>query len=231
MKRILVTGANRGIGLEFVKQLSQQGMEVIATCRNPQQAWELQQLAGERKSIIIHKLDVTDDSELRQLANKLKTTYLDWIINNAGVSGQSGVTAGNIERDNFSQVFNVNCLSALKVSDIFLPSLLKGKDKLIVAISSRLGSISDNQWGRSYAYRTSKAALNCVMRSFALDVAKEGVKVMLLHPGWVKTRLGGPDARLAVETSVNAMLKVIEKYKDNSHAEVLRSYNDEVIDW
>ncbi|KTD07006.1 SDR family oxidoreductase [Legionella jamestowniensis] len=231
MKTILITGSNRGLGFEFVKQLSQQNNHILATCRNPQEALDLQNYAKVKKNISIYPLDVTNDSELLALVGELKDMALDWIINNAGISGQSGVTVGNIGRDNFLHVMNVNCLSPLKISDAFLPLLLKGNEKLIVNITSALGSISDNQWGRSYAYRASKAALNCVMRSFALDVMSSDIKVMLLNPGWVKTRLGGSQAELEAEESVRRMLHIIEKYKNNSHAEVLRNYNDEIINW
>lgn len=231
MKTVLITGANRGLGLEFAKQLSAQGMQVIASCRQPEGAGELHALAKDRKNLRLAKLDVSDDGNLLALAKELKNCPLDWLINNAGISGYQGVTLGNIERENFLRVFNINCLSALKVSEVFLPLLEKGQDKLIVNLSSIMGSISDNQRGRSYAYRSSKAALNCAMRSFALDVEHLGIKVMLLNPGWVRTDLGGPDATLAAETSVAAMLKIIEKYKDSSHAEVLRSYDDSTIAW
>ncbi|WP_094091419.1 SDR family oxidoreductase [Legionella clemsonensis] len=231
MRTILITGSNRGLGLEFVKQLSQQNNHIIATCRNPQEAKQLQDYTRVKKNISIYPLNVTNDSELLALVGELNDMALDWIINNAGISGQSGVTVGNIDRNNFLNVMNVNCLSPLKISDAFLPLLLKGKEKLIVNISSALGSISDNQRGKSYAYRASKAALNCVMRSFALDVMQSGIKVMLLNPGWVKTRIGGAQAVLEAEESVRLMLEVIEKYKNNSHAEVLRNYNDQIINW
>ncbi|WED42072.1 SDR family oxidoreductase [Legionella cardiaca] len=231
MKTILITGSNRGLGLEFVKQLAEKNNHIIATCRTPENAHELWQYSQNRKNITIYQLDVTDDNQILFLVGKLQHHALDWIINNAGIAGQSGVTVGNIARDNFLNVLNVNCIGALKVSDAFLSLLLKSKDKLIVNISSSMGSISNNQWGRSYAYRASKAALNCVMRSFALDVMKDGVKVMLLNPGWVKTDLGGADAELDVKKSVSLMLKVIEQHKNESHAEALRNYNDEIIDW
>lgn len=229
MKTVLITGSSRGLGLEFARQLSVQGMQVIATCRHPQQAEALKQLAKNRKNLSIAKLDISDDQSILLLARELAGLSLDWIINNAGISGDQGVTVGNIDRVNFLKVFNVNCLSALKVSEAFLPQLEKGQDKLIINLSSILSSISANQRGRSYAYRSSKAALNCAMRSFALDVADLGIKVMLLHPGWVKTDLGGPGGEIDAQTSVAAMLKVVEMYKDTSHADVLRSYDGSTI--
>ncbi len=128
-------------------------------------------------------------------------------------------------------VLNTNCISVVKLSDALLPNLEASEDKSILVISSRMGSISDNERGRSYAYRSSKAALNCVMRSFAIDVKDKGIKVMLIHPGWVKTAMGGADALVDVQTSVSGMLAQAEQYFSESHAEVLRRFDGDVIAW
>ena len=109
----------------------------------------------------------------------------------------------------------------MKLSDALLPNLQASEDKNILVISSRMGSISDNESGKSYAYRSSKAALNCVMRSFAIDVKDKGIHVMLIHPGWVKTDMGGIDALVDVQTSVAGMLEQAEKHFSESHADVL----------
>ena len=124
-----------------------------------------------------------------------------------------------------------NVGSTIKCTEALLPLISKSHDKLVVCIGSRMGSISDNQRGRSYAYRASKAALNSVMRSFALDVADDGINVMLMHPGWVKTDLGGPNGELEPEESVSRMLPIIEAHKDNSHAETVWSHDGTVIEW
>lgn len=231
MKNILITGANRGIGFEFVKQLTTDEHHVIATCREPSTAEELNAWCQEHPQVTMHQLDVTSDESIQALASDLAGKPIDWLINNAGTSGDSGVTVGNIERDNFLNVFNTNCLSPLKVSELFLPQLNISTEKLIICISSRMGSISDNQRGKSYAYRTSKAALNCAMHSFAIDVADLGVQVLLIHPGWVKTNMGGDNAELTAEESVQRMLAVIEKNKINNHADALLSHNGAIIDW
>lgn len=231
-KTILITGANRGIGLEFVRQLCEtKDTDIIACCRDPKNAAELSRLAEHNNHISIFKLDVTDDAQIKNLAEKLQDKPLDWIINNAGVSGDQGVSAGNIDRNNFLKVLNVNCLSPLKICDSFLTNLKKGRDKLIVCISSQMGSISDNKTGRSYAYRTSKAALNCAMRSFAIDCEVEGIKVILLHPGWVQTDMGGNEALIDVQTSVSGMLRTIQAKKDSSHGDKLYTFDGKVIDW
>ena len=231
MKNILITGANRGIGFEFVKQLTAEEHHIIATCREPSTAGELNAWCQKHPQVTVHQLDVTNDESIQALASELAGQPIDWLINNAGISGNSGVTVGNIERDNFLNVFDTNCLSPLKVSELFLPQLNLSTEKLIICVSSRMGSISDNQRGKSYAYRSSKAALNCAMHSFAIDVADLGIQVLLLHPGWVQTNMGGNDAELTTEESVERMLGVIEKNKTNNHADALLSHNGEVIEW
>lgn len=226
MKTVLITGANRGIGLEFVRQLKESGYHVIGTCRHPEVATELRMLADE-----IFQLDVTNDNDIANLKLTLSDRPIDLLINNAGISGEQGVTIGNVERFNFMNVLNTNCISVVKLSDALLSNIEASKNKSILIISSRMGSISDNERGRSYAYRASKAALNCVMRSFAIDVKEKGVRVMLIHPGWVKTAMGGADALVDVQTSVAGMLAQAKQHFSESHAEELRRFDGEVIAW
>lgn len=226
MKTALITGANRGIGLEFVRQLKEKGYYILGTCRHPEAATELNMLADE-----VFQLDVTNDRDIAALTKKLNNRPIDLLVNNAGISGDQGVTVGNINRENFINVLNVNCISVVKLSDALLPNLQASIDKNILVISSRMGSISDNERGRSYAYRASKSALHSVMRSFAIDVKETGVNVMLIHPGWVKTAMGGPDALLEVQASVAGMLKQAEKHLPQSHADVLHRFDGDVIAW
>lgn len=231
MTKALVTGANRGVGLEFVKQLAEQSVEVFACCRQPAEAAELQTLAESNDQIHIHALDVNDQTQVDALAKQLADQPIDLLINNAGISGEKGVTVGNINRDNFRHVMETNCLSVVKVSEAFLPQVEKSQDKLIVVISSRMASISDNDRGQSYAYRASKAAVNAVMRSFAIDVKERGVHVLLLHPGWVRTDMGGPDGLIDAETSVKGLLKQVAAQKKTAHAEALHRYDGGMISW
>lgn len=226
MKTALITGANRGIGLEFVRQLKEKGYYIFGTCRHPETSTELKSLADE-----VFQLDVTNDDDITALTRKLSNRPIDLLINNAGISGEQGVTIGNIDRANFINVINTNCISVVKLSDALLPNIQASEDKSILVISSRMGSISDNDRGRSYAYRTSKAALNCVMRSFAIDVKDQGIKVMLIHPGWVKTDMGGTDAEIDVQSSVAGMLMQAKQYFPVSHAESLRRFDSGVIAW
>lgn len=226
MKTALVTGANRGIGLEFVKQLKRRGYYVIGCCRQPDNAYELENIADE-----LFKLDVCIDDDIQALKNHLKGKSIDLLVNNAGITGEQGVTIGHIHRDNFLHVIDVNCVGSIILCDALLNNLLASQYKRILVISSSMGSITDNERGRSYAYRTSKAALNCVMRSFAIDVESLGVNIMLLHPGWVKTDLGGEHAILDVDTSVKGMLQQMDTYIDTSHADTIRRYDGGTIPW
>lgn len=225
-KNVLITGANKGIGLEFARQLKAKDYYVIGCCRNPSEATHLNQLADE-----VIRLDITEDNDIQQLTKILNNRPIDLLINNAGTSGEPGVTTGNIDRNNFLNVININCIGTVKLSDALLPNLLAGHDKNIIVISSRMGSISDNEQGRSYAYRASKAALNCVMRSFAIDVKPLGIHVILLHPGWVKTDMGGENALVDIKNSVAGMLEQAEKHLPESYAQELRRFDGGTIDW
>ncbi|STX28878.1 oxidoreductase with NAD(P)-binding Rossmann-fold domain [Legionella beliardensis] len=226
MKTALITGANKGLGLEFARQLKDKGYYILGCCRNPSEAQELKALADE-----LIQLDVTSDKDIASLKQTLNDRPIDLLVNNAGTSGEQGVTLGNINRENFLNVININCLSVVKLSDALLTNIQASQEKSILVISSDMGSISENKRGRSYAYRASKAALNCVMRSFAIDVQDRGVHVMLINPGWVKTAMGGPNAPLDVQTSVVGILKQVEKELTHSHAERLLNYDGRVIAW
>lgn len=226
MKTALVTGGNKGIGLEFSRQLKKKDYFIIGCCRKPSQAEELNKLADE-----VIQLDVTSDNDITSMVKTLNNRPIDLLINNAGISGEQGVTVGHVNRENFINVLNVNCVSVIKICDALLPNVQRSKEKNILVISSRMGSISDNEQGRSYAYRSSKAALNCVMRSFAIDVQSTGVHVMLMHPGWVKTDMGGPNGLIDVQESVAGMLIQVDKNISTSHAEVLNRFDGGTIGW
>lgn len=226
MKNALITGANKGIGLEFTRQLKAKGYYIIGCCRTPSKADKLHELADE-----VIKLDVTSDHDIASLLEILNNRPIDLLINNAGVSGEQGVTLGKVHRENFINVLNVNCISVVKICDALLPNVQKSEEKNILVISSQMGSISANEQGRSYAYRSSKAALNCAMRSFAIDVQSTGVHVLLMHPGWVKTDMGGENALIDVETSVAGMLAQAKKHFSESHANALHRYDGGTIAW
>lgn len=205
--RFVVTGANRGIGLEFVKQLTGRGEDVDATAREPEDAPELQALNRPGVRLRIHRLDVADDTSVAAFAEQLPSGPVDVLINNAGVSGVKGGEL--IDPADILRVFNVNAVGTLRVVRALLPRLREGKGKKIADITSQLGSIGEASGGR-YAYRLSKAAVNMATRLLAEDLRGEGFRTVALHPGWVQTRMGGTAAPVPPEQSIRGMLRLID---------------------
>lgn len=201
MPTVLITGANRGIGLQLTKDYLADGWRVHACCRAPEKATALKALTGD---LHLHRLDVANETEIDGLAKSLAGVGLDVAINNAGVSGadDSSDPAG------WLQVLRVNSIAPLRVAEALKPNLEKAKGRL-ANITSRMGSIGDNSSGGSYAYRSSKAALNAAMKSLAIDWHGNGVTVALFHPGWVRTDMGGPDALIDTATSAAGLRKKI----------------------
>lgn len=209
-KSILITGANRGIGFEFLQHYAKEGWEVFAVVRNTEQE-HFKNLVSQFENITPIQLDVADFSNYTILENIFKNRSLDVLLNNAGTSGEKNQTIGNINAENFQNVLTINTIAPIMLTQTLYSALQKGQEKLIVNITSRMGSIADNTSGRSYAYRTSKAALNCLMHSLQIDIENEGFKVLLLHPGWVKTDMGGDNAAIDCKTSIEAMCQLIAK--------------------
>lgn len=200
MPTVFITGSNRGIGLEFARQYAAEGWRVHATCRDPDKARDLAAVSGDVK---IHRLDVTDDAAVAALAAKLESEAVDVLINNAGLLERSSF--GRTDGEAWLHSFHINCIAPIHLLERFTPHLERGKLKRTVAITSKMGSIADNTSGGSYIYRSSKAALNAAMRSAAIDLRPKGIVVAVLHPGWVKTDMGGPGALIDATTSVSGM--------------------------
>lgn len=205
--RFVVTGANRGIGLEFVKQLTARGEEVDATARDPGDAPELQAVALTGVRLRIHRLDVADDASVAAFAEQLAPGPVDVLINNAGVSGVKGGEL--IDPPDILRVLNVNAVGTLRVVRALLPRLREGTGRKIVNLTSKLGSIAEATGGR-YAYRSSKAAVNMATKLLAEDLRGEGFRTVALHPGWVQTRMGGGAAPVPPEQSIRGMLRIID---------------------
>lgn len=203
MARILITGAGRGIGHALASRLGAQGHTVFAASRRPVEA------AAETPNLRQVILDVTDQGSIAAAAAALADEPLDIVINNAGIFGPRGAGLGRIDDAVWHEVFATNVIGAYRVSEAFLPHLRRGREKKLVTISSRMGSIGANTTGGEYIYRSSKAAVNAVMRSLAVDLAPEGIIVAVLHPGWVRTDMGGPGATLDVETSAEGLAAVV----------------------
>ena len=211
MPSVLITGANRGLGLEFARQYVNDGWQVYATCRNPDAAAELHQLAdsgGEKVKIL--SLDVTDLGSVEAVAAELDGKAIDLLLNNAGVGGTRGQTIGNIDYDNWATVLDVNAVGPLRVAEVFVDHVARSDRKLIVTLTSGMGSIADNTSGGSFAYRSSKAAVNMVMRSLAIDLAPRGITCIVINPGWVKTDMGGRHGNMTPAESVTKMRRLID---------------------
>jgi NAD(P)-dependent dehydrogenase (short-subunit alcohol dehydrogenase family) len=201
MSTVFITGANRGIGLEFARQYAADGWRVLAACRSPRGAKELAGLSGD---VRVLALDVIDEYQLPALAKSLNDEAIDVLINNAGVGGFDD-SFGNTPTNDWLEAIRVNAIAPVHVAEQLLPHLERGQRRLIVNITSKMGSIADNSSGGSYSYRTSKAALNMVTKSMAQDLKGKRIIVAVFHPGWVKTDMGGPQALLPPKASVSAM--------------------------
>jgi NAD(P)-dependent dehydrogenase (short-subunit alcohol dehydrogenase family) len=206
----LITGANRGIGLELARQYLADGWQVFAAARNPAGAGDLQKLAQESAGQVL-AMDVGDARSVQAAASQIGSVPIDHLINCAGVMGGSRQRLGHMDYDAWMQVLNINTMGPLRVTEAFVDNVARSERKLVVAITSGMGSLADNTSGGYLAYRTSKAGVNMVMRSLAVDLAPQGIACIVINPGWVKTRMGGPNAPTAPEDSVRGMRKVFEK--------------------
>jgi NAD(P)-dependent dehydrogenase (short-subunit alcohol dehydrogenase family) len=211
MPSTLITGANRGLGLEFARQYLADGWQVYATCRHPGSASELQHLteASDHK-LRIMALDVTDSASVKAAAAELDGQAIDLLLNNAGVGGARGQTIGNIDYEAWAKVLDVNTMGPLRVAEAFVDHVARSEHKLIVTLTSGMGSIADNTSGGAFAYRSSKAAVNMVMRSLAIGLAPRGITCVVVNPGWVLTDMGGSHATLTPAESVKRLRDLIE---------------------
>lgn len=206
MPTALITGANRGLGLQFVRQLAADGWRVHACCRMPEKARTLKAVEGEVER---HKLDVTNGLQIASLGRELAEEPLDLLVNNAGIFGPRG-GFGKIAYEDWLQVFNVNTLAPMRVAETFAPHLAKAERPRLVSISSRLGSIAENDTSGAHIYRSSKAALNMVTKCLSIDLKPRGIIVAALHPGWASTDMGGSRAPSTPAEAVSALIAVIE---------------------
>jgi NAD(P)-dependent dehydrogenase (short-subunit alcohol dehydrogenase family) len=230
MYSVLVTGANRGIGLEFCRQYSRAGCQVLACCRHPDQAVELQALAAEQTTISLYQLDVCEQADIDKLAAQLAQQPVDLLINNAGYYGPSGVRLGAIDVQQWLKVFAINAIAPLKVAEALVDSVAKSELKTIAFMSSKMGSMADNGSGGSYLYRSSKAGLNAVVKSLSIDLADRGIKVAALHPGWVKTAMGGPNALIDASASVTALRQLLARLTPQQSGHFF-NYDGTIIPW
>jgi NAD(P)-dependent dehydrogenase (short-subunit alcohol dehydrogenase family) len=202
---VLVTGANRGLGLEFARQYKEAGWQVIGTARNPDDAQELAALG-----VRVMQLDVTSQASADELATALDGEAIDVLINNAGIFPRVG-KIDEIDFDDYNRTLAVNTVGPVRVTRALLPNLRKGNLKIIAGLSSNLGSIAENERGNFYGYRESKAALNMFTKTLAAELGPEGFICIVLTPGWVQTDMGGPSAPLQPADSISGMKAVLDR--------------------
>jgi NAD(P)-dependent dehydrogenase (short-subunit alcohol dehydrogenase family) len=216
MPTVLITGANRGLGLEFSRQYRDAGWQVIATCRDPSSAQDLQALNQAPQPIEIEPLDVADFATIDALAARLAGRPIDVLLNNAGLfgpkpgaEGDPRQNFGSMDYDIWAEVLRVNLMAPMKMAEAFVEHVAASTQKKIVAISSTEGS-SPNAKGGIHAYRTSKAALNMLVQNLAPDLAPRGIVTAAFCPGWIRTRMGGANAPLEAPPSIAGVRRVIE---------------------
>ena len=211
MINVLITGANRGLGLGFVKKYLEKNVNVLCTTRDISGSKELLE-CKERypNNIEIFELDLLKENGAKTLANQLNGMPIDILINNAGV-GSSNQHFEAVSSKPWLEVLKVNLIAPLIITQSLIENVKKSSAKKIYFLSSQLGSIGDNTSGGMYIYRSSKTGLNQVVKSLSVDLKPKGITVVSLHPGWVKTDMGGPNAPVSIDESIKGMMQVIDK--------------------
>lgn len=241
MRRILITGGNRGLGLEFTRQLLARGETVFAGARQPEQAAQLHELAGQySERLVVFPLDVTDAASIDNAFDLVATRVdgLDVLINNAGIFNKiksafgegTDPKFGHLDAENLLAVYKVNSVGPVMMTQRFYELLKKGNQPKVINLSSLVGSIGLKNVGGYYAYSASKAALNMFTRLLAYDLERDGITVVSLHPGWVQTEMGGSRAPLPAAKSVAGMIKVIDSVGP-ADSGAFRQYTGEPMDW
>lgn len=227
MPTVLITGANRGLGLEFVRQYADNNWKVIATCRDPESAKDLYDIQGDKE---ILPLDVTDFKAIEQTSELLRSEKIDVLLNNAGVYDSDKNGLGKTNFDDWTKMLRINTIAPLKIVESFISQVVSSKRKVIVSISSLLGSLSANDTGGQYAYRSSKSALNSVNKSLSIDLARKGIISIVISPGWARTDMGGPNAAVDPIDSVSGIRRVINNLKPEDSGKFF-NYDGSKIDW
>ena len=227
---ILITGTNRGIGLELTRQFAADGWQVIACCRNPDQADSLKELSEQYSAIELHALDVTDYAQMTALSEQLNGRAIDVLLSNAGIYGPKSLVFGNVDPKIWREVFEVNTIAPMMLVQAFVEQVAASQRKLVGIISSKVGSIADNGSGGSYIYRSSKTAVNQVVKSLSIDLAGRGVSVLSLHPGWVMTDMGGPNAEISTSDSVAGLKSILQAAGPEQSGQFIE-YNGAAIPW
>lgn len=210
MVTVLVTGANRGLGLEFISHYLDRGDHVIATYRDIASSSELIKMSEDHDNLMTFNLDVDSEKSLTDFSKQLGNIPIDIFINNAGIYGPRNSSFGHVGTETWIPALRINTIAPVLLTQLIIDNLRNGSVKKLIYITSKMGSIDDNSGGGSYVYRSTKAALNAVVKSLSIDLKNEGMIVTLLHPGWVQTDMGGPNGLIDKNTSVSGMIKVID---------------------
>jgi NAD(P)-dependent dehydrogenase (short-subunit alcohol dehydrogenase family) len=226
MPTVVITGANVGIGLGLAEIYAAAGWRVHATARKPDAADELKALAGD---VHVHRCDVTDPNEIAGLSDALGTDPVDILINNAGIYGPLGPDLSDADYKAWEEAMRVNVLGPIRVTTALLENVKAGDGKMIANLSSRMGSITQAE-GDRIPYRSTKAALNAAMRNMAINLEPSGVTVLLLHPGWVQTRMGGSAAPVTVPESIQGLKAVLDNASIMDTGKFI-NYDGTQIEW
>ena len=224
MTTIMITGASRGLGLEFARQFYNEECRVIATCRSPKNANELNAIGD----IDVHALDVTDDKSVTTLADKLRGENIDILINNAGVIGQRD-GFGRIDYDIWAETMDTNVFGPMRVAEAFRDNVMNSYKKQMIFITSRMGSITEAV-PNAYVYRSSKAALNMAVKCLSAELGEQGLIAVLFHPGHVQTDMGGQAAPVTPQKSIEGMKNQIVALTRDDNGRFL-SYDGRQIPW
>jgi len=234
MATVLITGANRGLGLGLTQLYAADGDKVHACCRNPESASELNAVEGD---VTVHALDVEDPSSIAALKAAIGDEPIDVLLNVAGYYGKKIVSEpgglqefGESDYDEWEKINRINVIGPMRIAEAFVDNVAASDQKKLITLSSILGSIGGNDMGKMYPYRASKASVNAIMRSMAFDLKERGITAVPLHPGWVRTDMGGPTADIDADTSVSGMKSVIAGLKPEDAGRFM-TYDGSELPW
>lgn len=214
MCNILITGSNRGLGLEWVRQYASEGCRVFAACRHPCEANDLQSLVDKHDKVSIHRMDVTKPDEINALAVDLLEQPIDILINNAGIYLEKYWDVGlrKLNYQDWIKTFEVNTLGPVRVTEAFMDNIARSSRRQVVVTSTHMASIADIAEPGAYYYRSTKAALNAVMEGLSHELEEKKVGLLILHPGHVQTRMGGGGTSLMPPESVRGMRALVDQF-------------------
>jgi len=229
MATTLITGSNRGLGLELTRQYAAAGWRVHATCRDPESATELAALTSDA-NVVVHRLDVTDADQVAAVKTAVGDEAIDLLLLNAGVHERVKREFGDTDYAEWATVHAINTMAPLRLTEAFADSVARSDQKKIVAFSTVVASIANNVMGRRYLYGSTKCALNYVVKSLSVDLRDRGITILALHPGWVSTDMGGIEAPLTPPESVEAIRALVDRLQPADSGRYLQ-YDGEELPW